>query len=158
MKRINANKFVTTKRKNESVEDPHELLLSLVDMGSLDADEALLACVQEMSDAECKRVLGSLSLPSCCDNSDEVTVEDPAEDELDTALDNDEDESAEDDDFVLEDEDEDESDEDDTEDVEECDNRARELEARICRLEKSLRSESMNRNRISRFSRRKTNR
>ena len=154
MKRINANKFVTTKRKNESVEDPHELLLSLVDMGSLDADEALLACVQEMSDAECKRVLGSLSLPSCCDNCDEVTVEDPAEGELDTALDDAE--SAEDDDFVLEDEDE--ADEDDAEDVEECDNRARELEARICRLERSLRSESMNRNRISRFSRRRTNR
>lgn len=150
MKKINANKFVTTKRKNESVEDPHELLLSLVDMGSLDADEALLACVQEMSDAECKRVLGSLSLPGCCD---EVAVEDPAEDELDTALDNDEDESAEDDDFVLEDE----SDEDDAEDIEECDNRARELEARIRRLEKSIRYESMNRNRIRRFSHRKMN-
>lgn len=154
MKRINTNKLITAKRKNESVEDPHELLLSLVDMGSLDADEALLACVQEMSDAECKRVLGSLSLPSCCGDCDEVAVEDPADDELDTALDDAE--SAEDDDFVLEDEDE--ADEDDAEDVEECDNRARELEARICRLERSLRSESMNRNRISRFSRRRTNR
>lgn len=151
MKRINTNKFVTTKRKNESVEDPHELLLSLVDMGSLDADEALLACVQEMSDAECKRVLSSLSLPSCCDE-----VEEPAEDELGTSLDNDEGESV-DDDLVLDYEDEDDT-EDDAEDVEECNNHARELEARICRLERSLRSESMNRNRIRRFPHRKTNR
>ena len=78
MKRINTNKFVTTKRKNESVEDLHELLLSLVDMGSLDTDEALLACVQEMSDAECKHVLSSLSLSNCCDDHDEVAVEDTA--------------------------------------------------------------------------------
>lgn len=147
MKRINTNKFVTTKRKNESVEDPHELLLSLVDMGSLDTDEALLACVQEMSDAECKRVLSSLSLQSYCDDCDEVAVEDLAEDDLDAALDDVE--SAEDNDFVLEDE---------AEDIEECDNRASELEARICRLERSFRSESMNRNRISRFSRRRSNR
>ena len=49
--------------KNESVEDPRTLLLSLVDFGSLDVDEVLLACVSEMSDAECKRVLNSLSLP-----------------------------------------------------------------------------------------------
>jgi len=140
MRRINTNKFVTAKRKNESVEDPHELLLSLVDMGSLDADEALLACVQEMSDAECKRVLGSLSLPNCCGD-----VEEPAEDDLAIVPDVEaDDEPAED-----------EADEDD-EDIEECNNR--ELEARICRLEKSLRSESMNRNRIRIFPRRKTNR
>jgi hypothetical protein len=150
MKRINTNKFVTAKRKNESVEDPHELLLSLVDMGSLDADEALLACVQEMSDAECKRVLSSLSLPSSCDGCDKV--------EFDTTPDNaGEDESA-DDDLVLDYEDEDDDAEDDSEDVEECDNRASELEARIRRLEKNLRSESMSRNRINRFSHRKMNR
>lgn len=90
MIRINKNKFATTNRKNKSVEDPHELLLSLVDTGSLDSDEALLACVQEMSDADCKRALCSLGLSDCCD---EV-----------------EDESAEDDDFVLEDEDAEECD------------------------------------------------
>ncbi len=49
--------------KTESVEDPRKLLLSLVDFGTLDVDELLLACVSEMSDAECKRVLNSLSLP-----------------------------------------------------------------------------------------------
>ena len=41
----NSRKF--TRKKNESVEDPHELLLSLVDLGSLDAEEALLACVTD---------------------------------------------------------------------------------------------------------------
>ena len=70
----NPRKFI--RKKNESVEDPHELLLSLVDLGSLDAEEALLACVTEMSDAECKRVLSSLSLPGCCDEvDDEMSVE-----------------------------------------------------------------------------------
>ena len=49
--------------KTESVEDPRKLLLSLVDFGTLDVDELLIACVSEMSDAECKRVLNSLSLP-----------------------------------------------------------------------------------------------
>lgn len=52
------------KMKNESIEDPRELLLSLVDLGSIDVDEMLIACVSEMSDAECKRVLNSLSLPA----------------------------------------------------------------------------------------------
>lgn len=69
--------------KNEgAVKDPHELLLSLVDMGSLDVEDALLACVKEMSDAECKRVLGSISLPACCDE-----VEEPEEDMEDVELD-----------------------------------------------------------------------
>ena len=138
----NPRKF--TRKKNESVEDPHELLLSLVDLGSLDAEEALLACVTEMSDAECKRVLSSLSLPDCCDEVDDemsVEVDDPSTDV----------------EFP--------SDEDDTEEVyitddtpEDEDEDAVELESRIRRLERSLRSESMNRNRIRRFPRRKTNR
>ena len=55
--------------------------------------------------------------------------------------------------------------EDDTEEVditddtsEDDDEDAVELESRIRRLERSLRSESMNRNRIRKFPRRKTNR
>ena len=129
--------------KNESVEDPHELLLSLVDLGSLDAEEALLACVREMSDAECKRVLSSLSLPDCCDEVDDemsVEVDEPSTDV----------------EFP--------SDEDDTEEVEITDDMPEdedeevEIESRIRRLERKLRSESMNRNRIRRFPRRKTNR
>ena len=138
----NTRKF--TRKKNESVEDPHELLLSLVDLGSLDAEEALLACVTEMSDAECKRVLSSLSLPDCCDEVDDemsIEVDEPS---TDVEFPSDEDDADEVDitDDTPEDEDED----------------AVELESRIRRLERSLRSESMNRNRIRRFTRRKTNR
>ena len=70
--------MIRRNRKNEElVSDPHELLLSLVDMGSLDSDEALLACVTEMSDAECKRVLNSLSLPACCDDAECDDEDDP---------------------------------------------------------------------------------
>ena len=144
MFRNNSRKF--TRKKNESVEDPHELLLSLVDLGSLDAEEALLACVTEMSDAECKRVLSSLSLPGCCDEVDDemsVEVDEPSND-VEFPSDDEEDDTEEVDieDDTPEDEDEEEV----------------ELESRIRRLERNLRSESMNRNRIRKFPRRKTNR
>lgn len=138
----NTRKF--TRKKNESVEDPHELLLSLVDLGSLDAEEALLACVTEMSDAECKRVLSSLSLPDCCDEVDDemsIEVDEPSTD-VEFPSDEDDADEVELSDDTPEDEDED----------------AVELESRIRRLERSLRSESMNRNRIRRFPRRNTNR
>ena len=141
MLRNNSRKF--TRKKNESVEDPHELLLSLVDLGSLDAEEALLACVTEMSDAECKRVLSSLSLPDCCDEVDDemsVEVDEPSTD-VEFPSDEDDAEEAEITDDMPEDEDEEV-----------------EIESRIRRLERKLRSESMNRNRIRRFPRRKTNR
>ena len=137
----NTRKF--TRKKNESVEDPHELLLSLVDLGSLDAEEALLACVTEMSDAECKRVLSSLSLPDCCDEVDDemsIEVDEPSTD-VEFPSDEDDTDEVEFTDDTSEDDDED----------------AVELESRIRRLERSLRSESMNRNRIRRFPRRKTN-
>lgn len=137
----NPRKFT---RKNESVEDPHELLLSLVDLGSLDAEEALLACVTEMSDAECKRVLSSLSLPGCCDEVDDemsVEVDEPS---TDVEFPSDEEDDAEEADL------EDDTPEDEDDEVE--------VESRIRRLERKLRSESMNRNRIRRFPRRKTNR
>ena len=139
----NPRKFI--RKKNESVEDPHELLLSLVDLGSLDAEEALLACVTEMSDAECKRVLSSLSLPGCCDEVDDemsVEVDEPS---TDVEFPSDEEDDTEEVDIT------DDTSEDDDED-------AVELESRIRRLERSLRSESMNRNRIRKFPRRKTNR
>lgn len=117
-----------TRKKNESVEDPHELLLSLVDLGSLDAEEALLACVREMSDAECKRVLSSLSLPL---GAEEV------EDDMDGNLVPLDDEIIDDseDDFAVEDEVTDEEPaEDEAEDTEECVNRR--LEAKISKLER----------------------
>lgn len=129
MKRI-LNRRNVRSFKNESVEDPHELLLSLVDLGSLDADEALLACVKEMSDAECKRVLGSLSLPNGAEE-----VEEP-EDDMDGDLVPLDDEIVDDsDDFAVEDEEpvEDEAGDEDA-DVEECNNR--ELEAKVRRLER----------------------
>ena len=132
-----------TRKKNESVEDPHELLLSLVDLGSLDAEEALLACVTEMSDAECKRVLSSLSLPDCCDDVDDemsVEVDEPSDD---VEFPSDEDDA---DEVEL------------TDDMPEDEDEEVEVESRIRRLERKLRSESMNRNRIRRFPRRKTNR
>lgn len=131
-------------KKNESVEDPHELLLSLVDLGSLDAEEALLACVSEMSDAECKRVLGSLSLPNCCDevDDDEMSVEvddlDDADMEVEFPSDEEDTESDEDAEEV-EFEDEEAEEDEDTDEAE--------LEARIRRLENSLRNESRRRNR-----------
>lgn len=135
--------------KNESIEDPREILLSLVDLGSLDAEEALLACVKEMSDAECKRVLGSLSLPSGVEEvEDDMGEEDlvPLDDEI---LDDSED------DFAVEDEESDEElIEDEDTDVEECVNRR--LESKIRKLERTLRFESMSR--IRRIPRRRTNR
>lgn len=144
-----SKKVASKSKKNESVEDPHELLLSLVDLGSLDAEEVLLACVSEMSDAECKRVLGSLSLPECCDEvDDEMSVE---VDEPTVEFPSDEDDSEETDDAEEVDlSDEDETAEEDEDDIE--------LEARIRRLERCLRTESMNRNRIRGVSCRRTNR
>ena len=59
---IKINKSRNIRRMVESVKDPHELILSLVDFGAIDADDMLVACVSEMSDAECKRVLHQLDL------------------------------------------------------------------------------------------------
>ena len=122
MKRFRNRKMCSF--KNESVEDPHELLLSLVDLGSLDAEEALLACVREMSDAECKRVLGSLSLPLGTEE-----IEDDIGGDL-VALDDEIIDDSEDD-FAVEDE---VADEEQVEDTEECVNRR--LEAKISKLER----------------------
>lgn len=140
-----SKKVASKSEKNESVEDPHELLLSLVDLGSLDAEEVLLACVSEMSDAECKRVLSSLSLPECCDEVDDemsVEVDEPTVEFPSDEDDPDKSDDAEEVDLA----DEDEAAEEDEDDIE--------LEARIRRLERCLRTESMNRNRVRRFTRR----
>lgn len=143
-----ANKPI--RKMNESVDDPRELLLSLVDLGSIDADEMLLSCVAEMSDAECKRVLSSLSLPSCTDmECDDEEDTEPSDDMMVEFPEDDAEDADEEDDVVL-------SDEGDSDMSDESDDA--ELEARIRRLENSLRSESMNRNHIRRVSRRKVNR
>ena len=148
---LNTNK--QSNRKDEQlVDDPRELLLSLVDLGSLDVEDALLACVKEMSDAECKRVLSGISLPNCCDMEDEEMPSDSEDDAMSDELSDDEfnkDTSAEEE--TSEDEDIKES--DNSEDEEDEDVEA-ELEARIRRLERTLRFESMNRNRIRKSFRR----
>lgn len=130
-----------TRMKNESCDDPRELLLSLVDLGSIDSDEMLLACVSEMSDAECKRVLNSLSLPTGAELEDEDDMDDVDFDDADV-------EPA--DDTVLDDADADDADdwEDDDADEGDTDEEAEdeaELEARIRKLERSLSNESRRR-------------
>lgn len=121
--------------KNESCEDPRELLLSLVDMGSIDCDEMLIACVSEMSDAECKRVLNSLSLPSNTEEveEDEYEVEEPDVEPTD--------------DVVLDDEEmEEEEPADELEDSEEDSGEVEaEIESRIRRLERISKRENKNR-------------
>jgi cobalamin biosynthesis protein CobT len=168
---LNTNK--QSNRKNEQlVDDPRELLLSLVDLGSLDVEDALLACVKEMSDAECKRVLSGISLPNCCDMEDEDMPSDSEDDATSDELSDDEfnkdtsaeEETSEDEDIKESDNSEDEENEED-EDIKESDNSEdeeneededveAELEARIRRLERTLRFESMNRNRIRKSFRR----
>ena len=130
MKRL-VNRRYVSRIKKESVEDPHELLLSLVDLGSLDAEEALLACVKEMSDAECKRVLGSLSLPDCCDEVED----DQVEDNFDSSLDN----TEEVEDFSSEEFEEDTPEDQETSEDEQVEeSRRRRLEAKVRRLERLL--------------------
>ena len=113
-------------RMVESVKDPHELILSLVDFGSIDADDMLVACVSEMSDAECKRVLHQLDLVQ----EDDAEIDDA---ELDDVV------TPDIDDAEIDDKDLDEDDEDDDKDLDEDDDKNDdtevELESRIRKLE-----------------------
>lgn len=132
-------------RKNESVEDPHELLLSLVDMGSIDTEEALIACVSEMSDAECKRILNSLTLPAAAEEvEDDMAMDD------DMVIDVDE----EPEDYEDDDESEEPEEDDDSEDEDSDEGEAEEgvdLESRLRNLERRIHSnESRIRNRRAR--------
>lgn len=147
-------------RKFENVEDPCELLASLVDFGSVSVEDAFLACLSEMSAAECKRVLAKcgegFSCPEC---DDELPAESEDMDDLEPV--DDEPVDVDDDDLVddvdveeVEDEDMDVEDVDD-EDDEDVEESCRRLESRIRRLERSARHESMNRNRIRKVYRRK---
>lgn len=121
-------KIFRKKMKNESIEDPRELLLSLVDLGSIDVDEMLIACVTEMSDAECKRVLNSLSLPAGSEVVEEPEDTEDLEDETDEESDVEPVDTDDLEDIGGEVEDEAEPDVDDI----------AEVEARIRRLEKAL--------------------
>lgn len=126
---IKFNKSRNIRRMVESVKDPHELILSLVDFGSIDADDMLVACVSEMSDAECKRVLHQLDLVP----EDNAEIDDVEIDDTESDIDND----IEIDDVEIDDKDLDEDDEDD-EDDDKNDETEVELESRIRKLERRL--------------------
>ena len=128
---IKFNKSRNIRRIVESVKDPHELILSLVDFGSIDADDMLVACVSEMSDAECKRVLHQLDLVP----EDDAEIDDVEIDDTESGIDNDiEIDDAEIDDKDLDDEDDD----DDKNDDDKNDEAEVELESRIRKLERRL--------------------
>lgn len=128
---IKFRKNKINRRMVESVKDPHELILSLVDFGSIDADDMLVACVSEMSDAECKRVLHQLDLV-LEDDTDDVEIDDVEIDDTESDIDND----IEIDDVEIDDKDID--DEDDDEDDDKNDETEVELESRIRKLERRL--------------------
>lgn len=130
---IKFNKSRNIRRMVESVKDPHELILSLVDFGSIDADDMLVACVSEMSDAECKRVLHQLDLVP----EDDTEIDDVEIDDTESDIDND----IEIDDVEIDDKDldeDDEDDEDDDKDDDKNDETEVELESRIRKLERRL--------------------
>ena len=131
---IKFNKSRNIRRMVESVKDPHELILSLVDFGSIDADDMLVACVSEMSDAECKRVLHQLDLVP----EDDAEIDDVEIDDTESDIDNDiEIDDVEIDDKDL-DEDDDVDDDDDDDDDAKNDETEVELESRIRKLERRL--------------------
>ena len=122
---IKFNKSRNIRRMVESVKDPHELILSLVDFGSIDADDMLVACVSEMSDAECKRVLHQLDLvPEDDAEIDDTEIDDVATPDID---------DVEIDDAEIDDKDLDEDDDKNDETEVELESRIRKLERRLYR-------------------------
>lgn len=126
---IKFNKSRNIHRMVESVKDPHELILSLVDFGSIDADDMLVACVSEMSDAECKRVLHQLDLVQE-DDADDIEIDDVEIDDTESDIEND----IEIDDVEIDDK----NDDDDDDDDDKNDDTEVELESRIRKLERRL--------------------
>ena len=134
---IKFNKSRNIRRIVESVKDPHELILSLVDFGSIDADDMLVACVSEMSDAECKRVLHQLDLvPEDDAEIDDAEIDDAEID--DAEIDDAEIDDVEIDDAEIDDKDLDEDDDDDDDEDDKNDETEVELESRIRKLERRL--------------------
>lgn len=125
---IKFNKSRNIRRMVESVKDPHELILSLVDFGSIDADDMLVACVSEMSDAECKRVLHQLDLVPESD-ADDAEIDDAEIDDTESDIDND----IEVDDIAIDDDENNDDEVDDKDDKSDV-----ELESRIRKLERRL--------------------
>ena len=127
---IKFNKSRNIRRIVESVKDPHELILSLVDFGSIDADDMLVACVSEMSDAECKRVLHQLDLVQ----EDDAEIDGTEIDDTESDIDNDiEIDDAEIDDTEIDDKDIDDDDAKNDETEVELESRIRKLERRLYR-------------------------
>ena len=137
---IKLRKNKMNRRIVESVKDPHELILSLVDFGSIDADDMLVACVSEMSDAECKRVLHQLDLvPEDDAEIDDAELDDVATPDIDDVEIDDKDlDDAEIDDKDLDEDDDKDLDEDDEDDDDKNDDTEVELESRIRKLERRL--------------------
>ena len=131
---IKFNKSRNIRRIVESVKDPHELILSLVDFGSIDADDMLVACVSEMSDAECKRVLHQLDLVP----EDDAKIDDAEIDDTESDIDDVEIDDVEIDDKDLDEDDDDDDDDDDKNDDDKNDEAEVELESRIRKLERRL--------------------
>ena len=132
---IKFNKSRNIRRIVESVKDPHELILSLVDFGSIDADDMLVACVSEMSDAECKRVLHQLDLvPEDDAEIDDTEIDDVATPDIDDV----EIDDAEIDDKDLDEDDDVDDAEIDDDDDDKNDETEVELESRIRKLERRL--------------------
>ena len=128
---IKFNRSRSIRRMVESVKDPHELILSLVDFGSIDADDMLVACVSEMSDAECKRVLHQLDLVP----EDDTEIDDVEIDDTESDIDND----IEIDDVEIDDKDIDDTEIDDEDDKDDKNDETEvELESRIRKLERRL--------------------
>ena len=125
MNMIKFRKNKINRRIVESVKDPHELILSLVDFGSIDADDMLVACVSEMSDAECKRVLHQLDLVP----EDDTEIDDVEIDDTESDIDND----IEIDDVAIDDDENNDDEVDDKNDKSDI-----ELESRIRKLERRL--------------------
>ena len=128
---IKFNKSRNIRRIVESVKDPHELILSLVDFGSIDTDDMLVACVSEMSDAECKRVLHQLDLvPEDDAEIDGTEIDDVATPDIDDV----EIDDVEIDDAEIDDKDLDEDDDAKNDETEvELESRIRKLERRLYR-------------------------
>lgn len=134
---IKFNKSRSIRRMVESVKDPHELILSLVDFGSIDADDMLVACVSEMSDAECKRVLHQLDLVP----EDDTEIDDVEIDDTESDIDNDieiDDVAIDDEDHDDEVDDKDDDDDEDDKNNDKTDDTEVELESRIRKLERRL--------------------
>ena len=133
---IKFNKSRNIRRMVESVKDPHELILSLVDFGSIDADDMLVACVSEMSDAECKRVLHQLDLVQEDDAEiDDTELSDVVTPDIDNDIEIDD---VEIDDKDLDEDDKDLDEDDDEDDDDKNDETEVELESRIRKLERRL--------------------